>query len=213
MIGALGRLLAISSSVLILFVVAVFLLRWLGFQQTYAVPPHPWFQMEQWNIALPTPPSPCVSDLPTADRIVYEHVTWTKDGWQTACHVPLATRLGESSQRDWLLQVDMAGNADLDQLVRTVSAFDKEKYFAVYAPAQQVARYLRKQAPQWLFAADSGTLLRLHLFASLWLEPVLEFWPDFVLVTGNPNDGSQLNEREIQELRRRKRYAVPFPRP
>lgn len=212
MLNAVLRLLTISLSVLIVGFVAVFAVRRLSLGQNYVPPPHPFFQMDTWKIARPTTDNPCLTEAPSPEWILFERVGQAKDGsWQSlTCHSPLLQRLGQSRHRNWLLQVNMADNHGLDELVKVLNAFDREKSFAIYAPAQQAARYLRKQGPQWAFAADAASLTRLHLFTSLWLEPALEFWPDFVLFSGDPQDGSALNEREILEItRRKKRYVVP----
>ena len=211
MLRSIAKLLAISAGVVIVLFLALFSVRLMSQNQAYASPPHPWFQWSQWNIVRPSKDSPCVKDIPSPDWIVFERVKQGPDGfWQTPCGTPLLERLGKSPHRHWLLQVDMADNRSLDELVKVLNAFDKQKTFAIYAPAQQAARYLRKQGPQWAFAADSASLVRLHLFSSLWLEPAMDFWPDFVFSTGNPEDGSQLSEREIREIeRRKKRYAAP----
>ncbi|MGE0527460.1 MAG: hypothetical protein AB7P49_10385, partial [Bdellovibrionales bacterium] len=85
-------------------------------------------------------------------------------------------------------------------------AFDARKKFAVYTSSQRAARFLRKKAPQWLFAADTASLLRFQIFSNLWIETAMDFWPDFVIVpqTGFP----ALTAREVEELKRRHKRII-----
>ncbi len=213
MIGALNRLLLISAATLCVTFLAVFFVRWAGSQQSYAPPPHPWFAMAEWKLYEPPPSELCLSKtVPSSVRpewLAWVRVHNTPQGWSVKCenHLPLRTLLENSHHANWLVFVDGHDTTTLEPLLAEMSAFDKNKNFGVFTPAQIVARYLRKKAPQWVYAADAATMLRLHMWAGFWVETAFDFWPDFVVQT--PGDkNTQLSERELRELQRRKKRVI-----
>ncbi|MBX3020695.1 MAG: hypothetical protein KF799_03390 [Bdellovibrionales bacterium] len=211
MLVSLAKLIAITAGVLILTVFAVVFVRWVGAQQQFADPPHVWFEKSEWNVTLPPLETLCQNPRFTSNDIVMVPIHRSKSGeWQIPCSTPMALSavLEKSPQVDWLLKIDATDIIDLDKLVDSVSKFDQTKRFAVYAPAQIVARHLRKRAPQWLYAADTGSLLRLHLFSSLQLASVIDIWPDFFVASAKKENGSLLNVDEVEELHRRKKRIL-----
>lgn len=207
MFASLTRLLSITIGVLILFVLVVFLMRGLGAQQAFNAPPHPWFEVEQWNFVDYTPETDVALGPKRIQRITIER---RAGGWvvKEAGDAPVLDVLRAAKGRDWLMVLSVNETPDLDNLVDNLSKLDRTYRFAIDAPAQKVARYLRKQAPQWVFAADTASLLRLHLFTSLYLESIMEFWPDFVIASNSKTNGSRLSENEVRELHRRKKRVV-----
>lgn len=212
MIPAFLRLIAISLGAVVLTVMMGIFVRWMGGHQAYLPPPHPWFQQERWEIWEPPLQLLCdqldVSKHLSASQIVSLQVSLIQDKWQLPCDtpVPVADYLARQSQQNWLLRVKGSHTMRLDDLVKDVSPFNVKKRFAVQADSQKVSMFLRKKAPEWLFAADSSSLLRFHLFASLWIETAIEFWPDFVIL-----DSAQIKQwdaRRIQELRKRKKRIL-----
>ncbi|NJL25950.1 MAG: hypothetical protein HC902_12825 [Calothrix sp. SM1_5_4] len=169
-----------------LTVLGVVLLRWVGLHQVYVPPPHPLFERPSWFVYAPAPEQLCAKASYPEDTIVFApvHRDREQDRWVVRCPAPLSLEelLSESPQKEWMLKIEQAEPADLDKFVENVSKFDRKKSFLIASASQRVARYLREKAPQWLFAADNSSLLRLHLFQGLWLEPAMDFWPDFVLV-------------------------------
>lgn len=146
----------------------------------------------------------CAPDLRLETGWIVRVTLEYRDGvWRVPCGKPIEEILPKHD--DWLLKVDATDNSNLDNLVEIVGSFDKSKRFAVFTTAQNVARTLRKKAPQWLFAADPITLLRLQMFESLWIETAMDFWPDFVIT---PLRDFHLRERAALELTKRHRRIV-----
>lgn len=204
MIHAISRLILIAAISLILIVFALFFVRWLGFQQTFASAPHPWFESANWHVYKPT----CSAEVVASDPswILLISVRFRDGEWWRDC-AENSNKLGEiltqSTHANWILEILANDSAHLDPLVGLVGAQDKAKKFAVVSDSQRVSRYLRKKAPQWLFAADPASLLRMQMFASLWIETAIDFWPDFVIATANKTKPSHLSTRMAQELDRR----------
>jgi hypothetical protein len=204
MIAAFVRLFLISVSTLIVMIFAVVMVRWMGFQQTFAPPPHPWLEQDFWRIYEPPLSELCGGKFSPADKVIVALPVERKlDQWQVPCPTPVSVRewFANSQHQDWLLELKASDTSYLDNLVEIVSSFDKQKHFGAQSSSQKVSRYLRKKAPQWLFAADSASLVRLQMFESLWIETAMDFWPDFVITTGLP-------ERSAQELSRRKKRII-----
>jgi hypothetical protein len=211
MLEAALRLVSITALILILAVFAVIFTRWTGSYQEYQEPPHVWFQVRHWRVLEPAPDQVCAHPLAPPNWVLQAPVRRSATGeWEIPCTKPLALAaiLKSSAQPDWMLKLTSGDTAGLDDLVKTVNAFEGKKRFAINAGAQKVARYLRKKAPEWLFAADTASLVRLHLFESLWMEPAIDFWPDFVIASTHSEDGSRLSVREAKELHRRKKRIL-----
>lgn len=211
MFQAVLRLALITLGTLILVFFALFFMRWMGSQQAFQAPPHPWFDQPEWKVVEPDASSACHPKIPE-DWIAYISVRKSKGDWWVQCQEPklLNDVLNESPTRQWLLRVDANETSDLDKFVEIVSKHDQSKVFGIQARSQTVARYLRKKSPQWVYAADTASLLRLHLFTSLWLETAMEFWPDFVIATSNPDleTGGELHPREADEIKRRQKRVL-----
>lgn len=211
MFAGIVRLVGISAMVVTLTLLAVVFVQWVGGQQQFEHPPHIWFEQTQWNFEAPSPDSLCLQPPKAKPGVILMvPIHRSDDGWMVDCAQPLSltTLLERSAHEDWMLQLEARDTPDLDKLVDSVGKFDGRKRFAVYAPAQKVARDLRKKAPQWLFAADSASLLRFHVFSSMHISPAVEFWPDFVIASSRKDDGSRLSVNEAEELRRRKKRIV-----
>jgi len=133
-----------------------------------------------------------------------------EDDWVIPCAEPLrlAEFLEKTTHPDFLLIVQAHDTWSLDKLVEIASHFDETKHFAVSAEAQKVSLYLRKKAPQWLFAADPASLLRLRTFASMYMESTMDFWPDFVISNFSPQDALQIDPRMAAEIQRRKKRLL-----
>lgn len=208
------RLLAISAVTLMMTVAGLTFVRWLGLAQSFGEPPHPWFAMKEWRIYQPEAGEICLSKtIPSSvapDEIVWLNVKFKNGSWSLPCEngpVAPAEVLRNSRHANWILHVDAFETVHLDALTESLNPFDKTKLFGVYTGSQSVARYLRKQAPQWLFAADAASLLRLHMFASLWIETAFDFWPDFVVLKSDDKN-AKLSERERLELERRHKRII-----
>lgn len=209
MLGAVQRLVFISIGTVVVTALATVFVRWAGGQQSFKEPPHPWFALAEWELVQADVCSASSVTAGRPDQLVWLPVHNTKDGWSVKCgtFTPLTTFLQRQTHLNWILLIDSKETTSLDRLIQDVSAHDKKMNFGIVTPAQIVARYLRKKAPQWVYGADAATMLRLHLFSSLWLETAFDFWPDFVLqVPGDKN--TQLNEREFIELKRRKKRIL-----
>jgi hypothetical protein len=214
MLYAFFRLFVITVVLLILAVFAVVGVRWTGNQQNFQAPTHPWFQREFWAIYSPTAEELCTNpDLdqsPGKIWIVEVPVKRHEDEWLIPCAkpVPIGEFLKHSVHKDFLLNVQAHDTWSLDELVTAVSAFDESKHFAVKTDSQKIAMFLRKKAPQWLYAADSASLVRLRTFESMWIETAMDFWPDFVIATFTPKDAPQIDTRMAAELERRKKRVL-----
>jgi hypothetical protein len=211
MIESIVRLISITLVACFLILFAVVFIRWLGSQQKYEVPSHTWFKRARWTIVEPPVDDVCSHpEVPEGDILAVKVERTDDFKWRLPCKTPegLGHFLDRSHQPDLLLIIDEDSTEGLDDLVQTLSAHDAKMRFAISASAQSVARYLRKMGPQWLFAADSASLLRLHLFESLWMEPAMDFWPDFVLASSVRTYGARLSRREIAELHRRRKRVI-----
>lgn len=210
MVKAFARLGLITAASLLLAILAVVFIRQLGQMQAFADPPHPWFQNPKWSILTPKLEEVCdtAKFKPDPGWLVQIPVKYIEEKWQVPCPVkplPLNVLFSESQHTNWILRPDAIDTTYLDRLVETVGSFDKNKRFAVASHSQRVSRYLRKKAPQWLFAADDATLVRLQMFESMWLETALDFWPDFVIT---PQSEAELRPRAARELERRRKRIV-----
>lgn len=210
MLHALVRLIAITVGAVFLLFCGLFFMRWVGSQQAFQAPPHPWFAKTNWTVLEPLSAAACDPQVPQ-DWAVYVGVFRKNGEWWVKCDQPqpLSEVLQRSPTKDWLLAVEGVETKDLDKFVDIVSKHDKDKVFAIHARSQIVARYLRKKSPQWIYAADTASLLRLHLFTSLWLETAMDFWPDFVIADeADKEHGARLSEREAHEMQRRQRRVI-----
>lgn len=210
MLRALLRLALISISAVIVVFLGLFFMRMVGHRQVFQPPPHAWFDKPSWKIYRPDAASACSPEAPS-DWIINIRVRRKDHEWLVDCAAPkaLSEVLSRSKHIDWLLSVDGNETSDLDKFVDIVEQHDREKAFAVHARSQTLARYLRKKSPQWIYAADTASLLRLHLFSSLWLETAMDFWPDFVIAgVADKASGSLIGVREAEELKRRHKRIV-----
>lgn len=210
MFKAFARLGVITAVSLIVIILAVFSVRQLGELQVFAEPPHPWFQQRTWRIYTPKVEELCAKNFdPEPDWLIQLPLKFENGAWHVPC--PEKSRalnefLSHSEHTNWVLRPDATDTTYLDKLVETVGSFDTNKRFAVFSHSQRVARYLRKKAPQWLYAADNASLVRLQMFESLWLETALDFWPDFVITSQSGE--SELSKRSARELGRRHKRIV-----
>jgi hypothetical protein len=207
------KLLMITVFTLLLGFLAVFVVRQMGLHGSFATPTHPWAQRQFWWVFNPTAEELCQTKdlkslLPGGQWIVSIPVKHVEEDWVVPCAKPqrLEEFLAHSEHDDWLLHVTAHDTWGLDELVAKVSPFDQNKHFAVLSDSQKVAVYLRKKAPQWLFAADSASLLRFRMFESMWIESAMDFWPDFLITSGN--DSFHLDERGAAEMQRRKKRVL-----
>jgi len=210
MLSAINRLFFIIAGTLALCVVAVLAVRWAGGQQQFAEPPHAWFTISEWKVVKPKvacPPK--MADESGREDLNWLRVHYTAEGWRTDCG-SITKTLKEWPHPNWLLFVDSRETTNLDKLIEELVPLEKSKNFGIYTPSQVAARYLRKKAPQWVYGADPATLLRLHMYAGFWVETAFDFWPDFVMqMPGDKN--TQLTEREMAELQRRKKRVIQHP--
>lgn len=211
MLKAFLRLALITFGIGILTVLAVVFVRSMGYRQEFAAPPHPWMELSQWNLYQSAPEKMC-DGLPKSlkiDMIRVVQVKHLEDTWQVPCGPrpqTLEQVLTSNPETKWLIRVESTDVTHLDNLVDIVNKSGSRKSFAAASASQRVIRYLRKKAPQWLFAADPATMIRMHIFAQMWLESAFDFWPDFVLATDK--EPYLLQPREFHELERRKKRIV-----
>lgn len=212
---ALLRLFSITLGSVILTFLAVFMVRWIGSHQTFQAPPHTWFKEEFWWVFNGDTEKLCANSdpstlVPEPKWIIKVPVKRYDEGWQVPCAtpVPIEKFLSASSHREWMLDVPSIDTWDLDKLVASLEPLDKEHRFAVMTHSQKAAKFLRGKAPQWIFSADSASILRLVVFQNLWIETSMDFWPDFVVTSGDKKDTSRLSARNADELLRRKKRIV-----
>lgn len=215
MLQALLKLIVLTLAFLILSVFAVFFVRWMGFQQSFAPPSHPWFQQTFWSIYAPPTDVVCAgsslgSKVPSKEWIVSLPVKRVDGRWVIPCEkpVPLTDFLKNEPHPNLLLHISATDTWDLEKLVENVSPFERTKNFGVMAESQKVSLFLRKKAPQWLYAADSSNLARMQLFESLWIETAMDFWPDFVISPPTPQSQLKIDERLAAEFARRQKRIV-----
>ncbi len=216
MIRAFAKLIALTALTSILAVLAAVFVRWMGFQQDFKAPPHPWFDQASWKIYSPEAEDLCAGgnldlQLPGKNWIVTVPILRKGDDWLIPCATPLTLDkfLSGQAHTDWILNIRAHDTWSLDKLVDIVVPFEKDKRFAVITGSQKVAVFLRKKAPQWLFAADRTVLARFRVFESLWIETAMEFWPDFVITSFNEKaDGFRIDERGAAELLRRHKRII-----
>ena len=206
MSGAFLRLGLITAATMIVVVFAVVFIRTLGQQQVFAEPPHPWFEQTYWNVYAPK--DICSHfEQPALTTLVLTETHFQDGEWFTACGT-LDQLLKSSAHPHWILKVKANDATNLDKLVETVERFDAKKKFAFVSDSQRASRFLRKRGPQWLYAADPASLVRMQMFASLWIETAMDFWPDFVFASADPHSPSFLSERLAREFERRHKRIV-----
>lgn len=214
MLHAAVKLVAISLGTVMLAALAVIFVRWMGFQQTFKAPPHPWFEKQVWQIWSPRPTTLCENGgvdkaVPKDAWIVHIVVERRKEDWVVPClgsALKIEDFLSQQKQLEWLLQVRGHDTFGLDQLVDSLKKFERDHHFAILAEAQKVSIYLRKKAPEMLFAADRAVLLRFQLFSNLWIEPAMDFWPDFVVT--DFDKAFRFDARGVAELQRRQKRII-----
>jgi hypothetical protein len=209
MTSAFVRLGLISVGSLIVIVFAVFFVRTMGFQQGFASPPHPWFDQSYWTVYEPTE---ICSEFrqPAPEAMILVRVKFAEGDWFVDCKdsLTLDKMLKTSAHPNWIIHVKTNDSGNLDKLVEIVGSHDFKKKFAFASNSQRASRFLRKKGPQWLFAADHASLLRMQVFTSLWIETAMDFWPDFVIAGSDITQSSYLSERLARELGRRHKRIV-----
>ena len=216
MIKAVLRLVLISIATVSLAFLAVLTVRRMGQSQAYEPPSTGWFRQPFWWIYKPTPPEICqTKDLaqvvPSKDWIVIVPVERKDDTWFVPCtpQIAFADFLhAHPEQHNWLMELKVHDTWSLDQLIDQVHPFESDNQFGVMTEAQKINIYLRKKAPEWLFAADSSSLLRFRMYESMWVETAFEFWPDFVVTSADPHSAFYLDARGAEELHRRQKRVI-----
>lgn len=210
MVKAFARLGLITAVSLIVIILGLFSARQLGQMQVFSEPNHPWFRQRNWSIYTPGLAEICSEKFkPDPSWLVQLPLKYENDEWSVPCpggSRTLKEYFSSAEHTNWLLKPEANDTTYLDRLVETVGKFDKNKRFAVLSHSQRVARYLRIKAPQWLYAADNASLVRLQMFESLWLETATDFWPDFVITSQSGE--SELSDRSAKELERRHKRIV-----
>lgn len=211
MLFAFLRLAVMTIIIIILAVFAVVAIRWMGYQQTFQPASHPWFQRSFWAVYTPTADELCAHpdlDKSPGERWIVEIPVKRKDDqWVIPCATPeaLGAYLKSTTHRDFLLNVEAHDTWALDELVDVTKPFGESKAFGARTEAQKVAAYLRKKAPEWLFAADSASLLRMATYESMYIESAMDFWPDFVIDDPEAKDLAKVDARMAAEFERRKK--------
>lgn len=217
MTSATLRLAFVSLSSGFLLFISLFTLRQCGLQQQHAAPHHPWLEQTQWIVQTLRKNAPCTNlHSPPASGegamgIWRISVRAQDQTWIIDCQSDkrdLESVLAATNGVPIWLRVEAIQPHGLEQLKRALTNSPNPQRFAIEADSQSVARSLRKMAPQWLYVADASQLLRLHLFSSLWIEPIMDFWPDIVMVRTDGDELYRISDREEGELIRRKKRIV-----
>lgn len=215
MLGAVLRLFLIAVGSVILTFLAVLLVRWMGSGQTYQAPPHAWFAKDYWRIySGPTETlcnTPDVQTLvPDAQWIVRVPIKWDGERWIIPCAnpIPITEFIAKQKHADWMLDIHGLDTWGMDKLIEGFEPLSSGRRFGAITHSQKVAKALRKQAPQWVFEADSSSILRLKVFQRLWLETAMDFWPDFVLISGEVTNQERLDKKNVSELSRRHKRII-----
>ena len=209
MTNALLRLVLVTCAVVLVIAGFIFAARGAG-RQEGQVPPHPWFDRPTWDVRAPDPDRVCAHPPAADPAVIYLiPVRKTLARWEVRCALaPAVTEfLAASAHADWLFDVEAGAGEDLDNFVDNVNTRPGLRV-GIRARSQRAARALRKKAPGWVFAADDASLLRLHLFTSLFLESVFDFWPDFVIADGATKGAAKLSAREATEVTRRRKRLL-----
>lgn len=217
MLKALFKLVAITVGVGILSVLAVFLIRSMASHQVFKAPPHVWFEQATWNILNVHTPAQlealCEAEdvdklVPSANWIITVPLRRYQEEWRIPCKQPklLGEFLKGQKHRDWILRLNTSDTWGLEKLIEVVAPFEQNMRFGVIAESQKVSIFLRKKAPEWLYAADSASLLRFRMFQSLGIDTAMEFWPDFV-IAGN-SENMRLDAYGASELQRRQKRII-----
>jgi len=211
MFHAILRIGLVTLAVVLVIVGLITMARVAG-RQVGQVPPHPWFEKPTWDVRAPAAEALCAHGSPAAtDAIYLLPVRKSAAHWQVSCAAAptLENFLAESNHRDWLFEIEAGAGEDLDNFVDIVNGVAGLRV-GVLAHSQRAARSLRKKMPGWVFAADDASLLRLHMFTSLYLESVFDFWPDFVIADGGgrSHGARELQPREVVEVQRRRKRVL-----
>ncbi len=215
MIKSFAKLLALGLATVMVCGLGITFMRWFGTQQSFQSPPHPWFERDFWWIYSPSLAELCRTegfDAPPQQPhwIIRVPIQRHDEKWHVPCPTPILIGdfLKASTHPDWMIDIQSRDTWSLDQLIQALTPLDKSKRLAITASSQKVSVFLRKKAPQWLYAADSASLVRLRLFESLWLESTMEFWPDFIISSMQTQDPFYLDARAAEELQRRKKRIL-----
>lgn len=190
------RLVMISLIVVFTLVLGVFALRFIGLRQQPIQFRHPLLQGAPW-----------VAQESGGEDVTFQLISlrWERErGWwavTSAGDKPLEEVLKAGQGRPVLLDVQSLLPEDPTPLLKILDDSVGKERVAVMSSFGSVLNQLRKQQPFWLYAADSASLLRYQLFASLFLEPIIDIRADFVVA-------ADLSPRLREELHRRKKKIL-----
>lgn len=223
------RLLSVTIAVLAAAMVLLSLIRWMGAQETYMAPPHPWMTRGPWLIARLAPEDCSQMALEQLLELDESWLIWVDvqsnptQGFDVVC--PLneifetrsETKRGPHlehvlpllKKRGVILNVRSSNPSIETPFLKTLDEWDDKKTdIGIAGVSQSVLRDLRKQRPQWLFASDASTWTKLKFFAMFGIPSVVEVWPDFFVASLNPDDPNFYDAATAKEISRRKKVMV-----
>lgn len=116
--------------------------------------------------------------------------------------------LKEFGKNKLLINILSVKKSDLDGLVKLLDKYVDQERIIINSPSFNVIKQIRKLKPLWLYAADGNTLAKLHLFSSLFLEPMLTMDSDMFIAPMKSKTYASLNKQALSEIKRRKRKAI-----
>lgn len=222
------RLVSVIGLVAFMAVIFLMFLRYLGSQAAYAPPPHPWMDRAHW-LAARLAPEDC-------SQIALEQLLELGDQWfvwvdvqpdqtrqfQLVCpekkifeiRAPVAkgptlTRvLPLLKKHGVIFNLRTTDQTETNAFLKLLDGWDDKKDVGLASPSQSIIRDLRKQRPQWMFAADAATWTKLKFFAAFGIETTVDLWPDFFVASQDPDEPSGFTKRTAAEIDRRGKIVM-----
>lgn len=100
--------------------------------------------------------------------------------------------------------------AGADSILKLLGERPEPLITYIFSPNHRVNREIKKQRPLWLSGADASLLAQWHVFAAVWLEPMVATDFDWVLKGGPYGHKEEFHPRVREEMRRRQIGEIQF---
>lgn len=221
------RLILIALSSMLILATILFALRQLGALQEFAALKHPLADREFWLIAdragdaslISSTQSTCPECLIQLDlrRSLDEIWFVTNDlaaalkmsdelestGGQTVSDV-----LKSFPDQPFVLVIHSRDASQLSSLLDQIKSREKKQNLVIQSPFRQILTDARERRPQWLFGIAPGSITRVLLMESLYIETMADIWADVFITPLKLAGRDALSPRLVKELDRRKKILI-----
>ena len=204
---AFSRLGAISIGVVITFIVIIFAMRTIGYQNASIEPPHPWYKDQVWIIV------PWDCQQPPLEGVIplLEVKPVSDKSWMVKClqnSQELTSVLEHYDFKKIMFRIETPEPPAAESLNKYMARIQKPISVGAWAPVSAVGRELRRLRPDWVYALDPAAALQFHTLTQLWLEPLASLWADFWIEDAKLSPSLELKNRARAEVIRRNKKIV-----